>query len=167
MKSALQERVPRPTGSLAYTITHRDHGVIKHVVDNNLVLTNIADILANLIIGTTTNRFLDYIAIGNVSTATALTDDSIGEILTTDLVDGENEHSAVFTAYRKDITSLSASTPGEAVATFSIGYSEANTLGIREWGLLTTSGVMVARKVTSLITKSSDISIAGTWTLLF
>ncbi|MNC78397.1 hypothetical protein D3C75_1305980 [compost metagenome] len=50
---------------------------------------------------------------------------------------------------------------------FTLGESEANGLNIRELGLLCADETLFARKVRGLIEKTSDLSITGSWTIIF
>jgi hypothetical protein len=48
-----------------------------------------------------------------------------------------------------------------------LGASEANGIGIREFGLLCTDDTLFARKVRELINKNSDIILNGNWIISF
>ena len=51
---------------------------------------------------------------------------------------------------------------------FSLGSDEANGLGIQEFGLLTLSGLLHARKVRGgVLVKDSDLALSGTWKLMY
>ena len=51
---------------------------------------------------------------------------------------------------------------------FSLGADEANGLAISEFGLLTTTGVLVARRVRGTpLHKASDLSLSGLWSIEF
>lgn len=51
---------------------------------------------------------------------------------------------------------------------FSLGANEANGLQIQEFGLLTSSGLLHARKVRGgVLVKDSDLSLTGTWQLIY
>lgn len=51
---------------------------------------------------------------------------------------------------------------------FSLGANEANGMQIKEFGLLTASGLLHARKVRGgVLVKDSDLSLTGTWQLIY
>lgn len=68
-----------------------------------------------------------------------------------------------------DGVTLAGGNTGKVTFTFSLGSGESNGLSIGEFGLLTASGVLVARKarLAAPIIKDNTISLSGTWTISF
>lgn len=77
-------------------------------------------------------------------------------------------NSSLVGAYVKTIDSHSYPTATSVLFSFSLASGEANNMQINEFGLLTTSGLLHARKVRGgPLAKESDLSLSGTWQLLY
>jgi hypothetical protein len=74
---------------------------------------------------------------------------------------------ALTNAYIKSIDAATVINGSSVRFDYSLGFNEANGKNIREVGLFTTSGVLVAREVRNLIEKDSDTSLSGSITVLF
>ena len=73
-------------------------------------------------------------------------------------------------AYTKAIGGYSYPQMGRVQFTWSLGSAEGNGLQIREFGLLTASDQLVARKARPAgahIEKAVDLALSGTWTVIF
>lgn len=71
-------------------------------------------------------------------------------------------------AYIKDIDGVSYPTSTSVEFAFTLGSWDANLMNIMEFGLFTTGGVLVARRVRlAPLLKSPDISLSGSWKLEF
>lgn len=77
-------------------------------------------------------------------------------------------NTALVTPFVKNLNSHTYPTATSVLFNFSLSAAEANGLAISEFGLLTTSGLMHARKVRGgVLLKDADLSITGTWQLLY
>jgi hypothetical protein len=64
-------------------------------------------------------------------------------------------------------TSVTYPTPGVVQFDFNVGTGDCNGMDIREFGLVTTSGSLVARKTRGPLAKDSSLSFTGRWVLTF
>jgi len=70
-------------------------------------------------------------------------------------------------AYIKNITSKTYPQVNQVKFTWSLATSEANGKSIREFGLICSDNTLFARKTRGVIEKSNDISLEGSWTIIF
>ena len=73
-------------------------------------------------------------------------------------------------AWSKAIGGYSYPQTGRVQFNWTLGSAEGNGLQIREFGLLTASDQLVARKTrpnNAQIEKAADLSLSGTWTVIF
>lgn len=71
-------------------------------------------------------------------------------------------------AYIKAIDAHSYPSATSVLFNFSLGTAEANGMAIFEFGLFTASGLLHARKIRAgSLAKASDLSLSGTWQLLY
>jgi hypothetical protein len=75
--------------------------------------------------------------------------------------------SALTNPYMKNIDSYAILSASAVKFNYSLGYNEANGKTIKEVGLFTTGGILVAREVRNTIEKDSDTSLSGSITILF
>lgn len=117
----------------------------------NLITSGAAAMKAHLLGGDTTGNYaISKIGFGSSGTAVSESD------------------SALVTPYVKNIDSAAVNGSGALVISFSLGTTEANGLSLYEFGLLSGSGILFARKVRDLpLLKASDLSFSGTWTITF
>lgn len=132
-------------GSVDYKIISKTHGIIDHVQKPNVVLRTVRDVITCLM-GHGTDAITQF-GVGTstalpVDTDTALTGQVLSPLVSYDITVGN----AVTFSYWFD-------------------YSLGNGLTIGEIGLLTTSGVLIARNIRQPFTKTSDMAIEGLWTL--
>jgi hypothetical protein len=74
---------------------------------------------------------------------------------------------ALTNAYIKNITSKTYPQVNQVKFTWSLATSEANGKSIREFGLICSDNTLFARKTRGAIEKSNDISLEGSWTIIF
>lgn len=114
----------------------------------NLVVNSGLTAIADLLRGQTTGRSIASIGFGTngdrtLATTTALTDQ-----------------------FLKPFTSISQPSPGRLEIDWSLELTEANGLDIREFGLLSTNGTLLARKNRDLLQKTSALTLQGKWIIL-
>ena len=69
--------------------------------------------------------------------------------------------------YIKNLTSHTYPFNGHVQFNWMLSTSEANNLAIREFGLICADDTLFARKTRQLIQKEDDISLEGSWTIIF
>ncbi|MEX2155127.1 MAG: hypothetical protein WD825_17410 [Gemmatimonadaceae bacterium] len=130
---------------------YRGRRLIEHVVDRNLVVNGMKATLANLLGAGTAAHVITQIAFGSSGAVAA-----VGDVRPL-----QNE-------YLRAIGLATYPLVGQVRFAWSLGAAEANGLAIREFGLVTTGGVLVARKSrASAIQKENDVTLEGSWTLVF
>jgi hypothetical protein len=77
------------------------------------------------------------------------------------------EDTTLTNAYIKNITSKTYPQVNQVRFTWSLATSEANGKSIREFGLICSDNTLFARKTRGVIEKSDDISLEGSWTIIF
>lgn len=139
----------KPRGIFVLDIFRRGC-LIDHFEDDNLIVTMGRTSVARLIGGDTSGRSIVNIGFGTNGTAANPAD------------------TALSGAYVKAIDSHSYPISTSVQFNFSLGTTEAVGLSIQEFGLLTSSGLLHARKVRGgPLLKDIDISLTGTWTLIY
>lgn len=139
----------KPTGDFHLEI-YRGGKLIEVMDEKNLIVVGSQQTHAHLLGGDVTNRSVSQIGFGTNGTAPAFSD------------------SALTTPYLKGVDSVSYPATNQVQFDFSLASGEANGLAIFEFGLLTTAGVLYARKVRSaVLNKGTDISLTGSWTINF
>lgn len=119
--------------------------VLEDYEDNNLVVTLGKANTAQLLAGTTAGKKISKIAVGAGTAAPDVADTSLT------------------TPFIKNVDGYSFPAANEVLFTWTIGTAEANGLNITEFGLLNDNGDLFARKIRSVIVKSSAIMLVGTW----
>jgi hypothetical protein len=77
-------------------------------------------------------------------------------------------NSVLTSAYIKAVDGHSYPLTNQVQYAFSLGTGEANGKAISEFGLLTASGALYARKTrTAPLNKDTDLTFSGTWTISF
>lgn len=149
MSIALQDEFKAPTGHFHLEIYEK--GVLVEVFDeHNLIVNNSKQIQANLLGGNVTGQSVTQISFGTNGTAPAAGD------------------TAITSPYTKNIDSVSYPLTNEVQFNFSLGAAEDNGAAILEFGLLTASGILYARKTrSSALNKASDISLTGSWIISY
>lgn len=145
----LRDPVVRPHGHFRLNVFRRGH-LIEVIDEANLVVGGASQANAQLVGGAVTGNSITQIAYGTNGTAPV------------------TGNTAITAPYAKSVDGVSYPAANQAAFAFSLGSGEANGMGIYEFGLLTTAGVLYARKVrTVVLNKASDLSFTGTWTLSF
>ncbi len=139
----------KPRGIFALDIYRRGQ-LIEHFEDDNLIVTKGRESVVRLVAGDVASRSVVNIGFGTNGTAANPAD------------------TALTGAFVKAIDSHSYPVSTSVQFNFSLATSEAIGLSIREFGLLTSSGILHARKVRGgPLLKDIDISLSGTWTLIY
>jgi hypothetical protein len=141
-------------GVLKYQIYRHANGekkLIENIESNNLIVNRAREQMAHLIAGdSVANRKIAKIAFGTSGTETNLLDESITN------------------AYTKNLDGYTFPAQTRVQFSWSLGVSEANGKAIREFGLVCADNSLFARRTRNTpINKESDISLEGTWTILF
>lgn len=143
----LHETIKPPTGRLILDI-FEDGVLIERYDGPNLVVSGMANVMAALLGGE--SMPVTQIGFGTNGTAPV------------------TGNSTLSSAFVKDVSSVSYPSPGLVKFNFSLENSEANGLAIMEFGLLTSTDVLVARRVrSSPINKNVALRFAGAWLIQF
>jgi hypothetical protein len=118
--------------------------------ERNLIVDAARVSMAHLISGDVEGRSMLSIAFGTDGTAPAAGDEGIAN------------------SFVKELDGAACPEVGQARFSWSLSTSEANGMAIMEFGLLTADGNLFCRRTrTTPINKESDISLEGTWTIIF
>lgn len=145
----LSDKSGSPRGVFSL-LTFRNGELIDEYVDENLIVSRGRTNVVRLLGGDVTGLSVAKIGFGTNGAAaspgnTSLTDSFVKNI------DGHS--------YPEDFSVLFS---------FSLAAGEANGKHIQEFGLLTSSGLLHARKVRGgALVKDSDLSLTGTWKLIY
>ena len=147
----MQKLVERFPVKGIFKMTVRKNGkVIEEYEDNNLIVNGARNQAARMFAGDVTGRPIKSIAFGISGTAHVVTD------------------TAITGAYTKDVEGFSYPDMGQIQTNWELGTNENNGMAIMEFGLLSSDGTLLCRKVReNPIYKESDISIEGHWTWIF
>jgi hypothetical protein len=124
--------------------------LIETFEDHNLIVNLARVSMAHLIAGDVTQRSMLSIAFGtNGNTPTV-------------------DDTAITNPYVKNLGGATYPQAGQVRFAWNLTTSEANGKAIMEFGLLTADGNLFCRRTrTTPINKESDISLEGTWTIIF
>lgn len=128
---------------------YRKGVLIEEYVDHNMIMNVAKDAMAKLIGGSGTGKTITKIGFGTSSTAPT------------------PDNTALANSYSKNVAGVSYPTTGQVAFSWSLGTSEANGKAIAELGLICSDGTLFARKVRGVINKDADLSLDGTWTIIF
>jgi hypothetical protein len=120
--------------------------LVNEYVDKNLFLDKGLEYISKLLSFETTDEIVSII-FGEDGTAPAPDDASIT------------------LGFRKNIASKVSSSAGVVDIEWELDTTEGNGLEIAEFGLMTDANDLIARKTGVTISKSSSVSLTGTWTL--
>lgn len=115
----------------------------------NLIVTVGKTSFAHLIAGDGAGKEITKIGFGEGSVAPAAGD------------------TALTSAYTKALDGQTYPTATSVKFDFNLGTAEANGKAITEFGLLSDDGTLCARRTRSVINKTVDISLTGTWEIIF
>ena len=125
-------------------------GVLVAVIDEeNLIVNGAKNQLARLIGGAGTNRHITQIGFGVGQAAAA------------------PGQTALTSPYIKAIGSVEYPATGQVRFNWSLSTAELNGVAITEFGLICADGTLFSRKQRKPIEKESDLSLTGSWTILF
>ncbi|MGF6641780.1 hypothetical protein [Paraburkholderia sp. MM6662-R1] len=145
----LDDDLRAPTGVLSYRVYHR--GVlVEQVEDHNLIVIGSQVTHAHLLGGDVTGRSVTQIGFGTSGTTEVF------------------GNTALTGAYVNNLAAPTYPASNQVSFGFALGTAEANGIAISEFGLLTTGGVLYARKTRALpLSKLSDVTLSGTWVISF
>ena len=125
--------------------------LIEEIHDDNLIVDGAKDQMAHLLIGETEGRNINRIAFG------------------TNGIEPEPSDTAITDPFIKNIGVIfTLPKSGRAVFEWRLLETENNGMAIMEFGLLTADGTLFARRSRqNPIHKASDISLEGSWTIIF
>lgn len=123
--------------------------VIEEYADHNMIMNVAKDAMAHLIGGAGSGKTITRIGFGT----------SGGGPSPSDL--------ALTDSFSKNMGSVSYPAVGQASFNWSLGTTEANGKTIREFGLICGDSTLFARKTRGAIDKQDDISLDGSWTIIF
>lgn len=133
-------------------IEHGTGKVLHEFEDNNLVVNTGRTNLVKLMGGDPAGVVVDTIAVGTSNTPASVSDTSLTGAFTKALNTGVGQANSY--------------TTNTVTFEYQIDTTEANGMTIWEFGLMTGTGILIARKVLSAsIAKTSSFAITGTWTL--
>lgn len=143
------EHVPAPKGHLSVCVYVR--GRLVEVWDGRNTLVNAErSISARLLGGDVTDRYVGQIGFGTSGVQPAMSNVALQD------------------PYIKSIQSVSYPDATSVLFDFNLTADEANGKNIFEFGLMTQSGVMIARRVRSkALSKTPDITLSGKWRINF
>jgi hypothetical protein len=143
----------RVTGILKYKM-YRHIGDKKILIEeedwHNLIVDLARIQMAHLVAGDFDGREIVKIAFGTSGTAPTVSDTTITNVLL------------------KDIDDFEYPEPGQVQFNWGLTVSEGNGMAITEFGLITADGKLFSRRNREKpINKESDISLEGSWTIIF
>lgn len=128
----------------------RRNGVLVEVFEEkNLIVNGAKNQLARLVGGSGANRQITQIGFGVGAQAAAPT------------------NTALTSAYVKQVSSVEYPATGQVRFNWSLSTAEANGKSITEFGLICADGTLFSRKARAPIQKESDLSLSGSWTIIF
>lgn len=123
--------------------------LVETIDEPNLIVSLARTQLAHLIAGDVANRHITHIGFG-IGTAAA-----------------SPNNTGLTGAFFKPVTSVSYPDVGKAAFAWTLSTAEANGLAITEFGLRCADNTLFARKARAAIQKDADLSLSGTWTIIF
>jgi len=134
----------------ALDITVRRQGVIiERIAMPNMILEAARTAMAALIAGDGAGKHIAEIGVGTNGDGPAPGDTGLTG------------------AFTKPVSGFAYPAAGEVRFDWRLETTEANGLSIREFGLITADGTLFARKTRAAIEKADDISLDGSWTIIF
>jgi hypothetical protein len=137
-----------PRGVLEITV-YRDGQPIEQWRDENLIVNGAREIQAQRLAGEGEGRHVARIGFGEGSSPASPNDTGLTG------------------AYTRDLVGHDYPATGEVRFHFELARSEANGKMIREFGLIAADGTLFSRKVRGVIEKYDEISLSGTWTIIY
>lgn len=129
--------------------TPQGRQLIEQIDERNVIVNGAKSQLARLIGGDPANRHINRIGFG------------VG------LSPASPQDAALTSAYVKVLSATAYPQPGQVRFDWSLSAGEANGKAITEFGLICADGTLFARKARAPIEKDADLSLTGSWTILF
>jgi len=124
--------------------------LIETFEEENLIVNEARTTMAHLISGDVANRSMRSISFGTNGNNPTVDDTEITNPFT------------------KNLGAITYPAMGQVTFAWSLTTAEANGLAIMEFGLLTADGKLFCRRTRTMpINKQNDISLEGTWTIIF
>lgn len=136
-------------GRFCLELRRADGSLIEAIDEANLIVNGAKDQLARLAGGNGSGRHITHIGFG-VGTGAASPNDA-----------------GLTGAFWKAISSVGYPATGQVAFSWTLSTAEANGMAITEFGLRCADGTLFARKTRQPIHKSDDLSLTGTWTIIF
>jgi hypothetical protein len=135
----------------AYRHVNGEKRLIEDFNDKNLIVNMAREQMAHLIAGdTVTNRRVARISFGVNGTGADVLDE------------------AILNPFTKDVDGYEFPVRTQVRFNWLLSTSEANGMAIREFGLFMANNALFARRVRNTpLNKESDISLEGSWTIIF
>lgn len=124
--------------------------LVEEWTGKNLLVNNMKAMLAHLVAGDVTDRPITRIGFGTNGTPAL------------------PSNTALTAMYVRSLGAVSYPTSSSVQWAWQLGKSEANGMSIAEFGLLSANNGLYARRARAeAITKTSDMSLSGTWGISF
>jgi hypothetical protein len=137
-----------------YRHVNGEKELVDEFEDKNLIVDTARKQMAHLIAGEVTNRSVKSISFG--------TNGNVPTVADTEITNPYTKNIGVI------IPPSLNNTVGQVTFEWSLSTAEANGKAIREFGLVTADNALFARRVrTTPINKEPDISLEGSWTIIF
>jgi hypothetical protein len=129
---------------------YKSRKLVEEFTDDNLIMNIAKEQMAHLIAGEILGRYITQIAFGTSNT------------------DPDPTNTVITGQWAKPVLGHSYPVSGRVRFNWELLTSEANGMAIREFGLLTGDDRLFARKIRiNSINKESDISVDGSWTIIY
>lgn len=137
------------TGIFTLEVRNAQGELLEQFEEKNLIVNGAKNQLARLIAGNVSNRHITQIGFGTGTSAPS------------------PDNTGLSNAFFKPLTSINYPATGQVAFSWSLSTAEANGLAITEFGLRCADGTLFSRKTRNAIYKDEDISLTGTWTIIF
>lgn len=128
---------------------YKGERLLEEYRDENMIMNLAKDALAKLIAGAGAGKVITKIGFGTNGSGPTPDD------------------AALTTSFSKAIATITYPVPGQAKFGWNLATTEANGMLIKEFGLICSDNTLFARKTRGGIDKASDISLDGSWTIIF
>lgn len=144
----LLDKSPPPRGIFELNVKINGR-IVEHYLDKNLIVDEARPSLAHLVGGDGIGKNINRIGFGINPAMPA------------------PGNTALTGAYIKGFVSHNYPSPGRVQFVWTLATTEANGINIAEFGLLCADGSLFARKSRGVIAKDADMSLDGSWTIIF
>ena len=141
--------INKATGILSVRVYDKNDNLIEELSEQNLIVNVGKQSLAILLSAGTTTKKVTKIGFGTSGTAAASGD------------------TALTSSFVKDLDGYTYPDSTSVLFSWSLAYSEANGKAIQEFGLISLDNSLFARRVRSVINKTVDLRLEGTWKIQF